>query len=745
MSALFAPPEPHPTPRAGAGFDLRVWIRLLAERWRLIALAAVVCAAAGLVHYYLTPRQYRATTMLQISQKRTIPVSADSNPWLDHWASLKFFPTQYRLLRSRGLAEEVVVQLDLINDPAFNPGASELLPAPVDTERSAVDDDAYLATLANRLRARVEVEPIDGTELLTITYVANDPELTARIANGYARTFIDWSTAERVRSVGEASTFLDQEIERLTDELREKERLLREYGREADRIPVEGAGDTRLDRLRSLNEALAGARARVRSLQARYTQLRNDPDAVVASRSPAPSITTLEAEKLRLQGQYEELLKTYREDWPEVVALRTRIEEQDDRIARAQAEAANLARSAARAELRAAQGEQAAIQSDIDTLKEEALDLGVASIDYDNLRLEIEAARGELARLNESRSAAGRSARLESSGESTVRVVDRALVPTRAFRPSLRVNMTLGLVAGLLIGTGGVLLVHFLDRTVKSAEELESLLDLPVLAVVPDIEAKASSYGGYRRVEPTAADEGARTIERVPHRHPSLPVSEAYRSLRTGLLLSSAEELRVIAVTSAGAGEGKTATAVNLAIVLAQLGEKVLLVDADLRKPRVHRVFETENRSGLVDAIAAGGRAEATLQSTEIANLTLCTSGPHPPNPSELLGSARLRTFLSDVKGRFDRVVIDTPPVLAVTDAILVGSVADGTILTCRAGKVDRDEALTCRDQLRLSGVRILGTVFNCYRPHFGEVGRRYRYYQAYGETDASAATDSAA
>ncbi|HSS51464.1 MAG TPA: CpsD/CapB family tyrosine-protein kinase, partial [Thermoanaerobaculia bacterium] len=240
-----------------------------------------------------------------------------------------------------------------------------------------------------------------------------------------------------------------------------------------------------------------------------------------------------------------------------------------------------------------------------------------------------------------------------------------------------------------------------------------------------------------------AAAAGGPQIEMVPHEHPRTLISEAYRSLRTGLLLSSARELKLVAVTSAVAGEGKTATAVNLAIVLAQLGRQVLIVDCDLRKPRLHQVLRISNRYGLVNQLTAGG--EEPIFPTEVPSLWATPSGPIPPNPSELLASDRMRDWLRAMRSRFDYVVLDTPPALAVTDATIVGLLVDGVVLTLRSGKVTREEARMCRDRLRQAGVKILGAVLNRYRSLQTGLGKHYRYYEAYATEESEPKAGSAA
>ena len=319
------------------------------------------------------------------------------------------------------------------------------------------------------------------------------------------------------------------------------------------------------------------------------------------------------------------------------------------------------------------------------------------------------------------------------------------------------------------------MLIEFLDRTVKTPEEIERQLGLPTLAVIQDLSDAGKAYGysaayGYGYGEQAAErgpaghaasgrrrlarqEEGggrgpSNQIELVPHERPRTLISEAYRSLRTALLLSSARELKAIAVTSAVAGEGKTATAVNLAVVLAQLGRQVLLVDCDLRKPRLHQVFRVSNRSGLVNQLTAAAEPGVGLPADRGAEPLAHPLGADPAQPvgAALLGP-HARLAAARCAARFDFVVIDTPPALAVTDATIVGLLADGVVLTLRSGKVTREEARLCRDRLRQAGIKILGAVLNRYRSLQTGLGKRYRYYESYGaeESEPKARPGSAA
>jgi capsular exopolysaccharide synthesis family protein len=460
---------------------------------------------------------------------------------------------------------------------------------------------------------------------------------------------------------------------------------------------------------------------------------------------------------LRLERDYESKLKTYKPDFPDMVGLKAEIEKARQHLGEVVNEQVEKARNNALAAYQTSLRQEQEIGGELNTLKNEAINQNSAAVEYTNLKVEIQTRRDLLDELMRKQSETEVAVRLQDTRQSNIRIIDKALEPGGPFQPSLRKDVTYGLLLGLLFGIGCAVLIEFLDRTVKVPEEIERRLSLPTLAVIHDITEGGKSYGysayGYggegdgekarpagwreKRKAASAALLAPDQIELVPHERPRTLISESYRSLRTALQLSSARELKVVAVTSAVAGEGKTATASNLAVVLAQLGRQVLIVDCDLRKPRLHQVFRVSNRFGLVNQLTATAEPDAVFLPTEVPNLWVTPSGPIPPNPSELLASDRMREWLRAVRGRFDFVVLDTPPALAVTDATIVGLLADGVVLTLRSGKVTREEARLCRDRLRLAGIKILGAVLNRYRSRAGGGGKRYRYYESYGAEES--------
>jgi capsular exopolysaccharide synthesis family protein len=756
--------EPEVGAEPESEFNLAEYVGMLRRHWKL----ALVCCALGLtgagIHYAITPKAYLATTTIQIERRNLTPLGNGQNPWLENYWNMEFYPTQYELLQSRGLAERVVKSLDLMEDPAFNPGAGR------DRERgaSAEGDDAVLGALADRIRGGLTVEPVRSTQLVQVSFRASSPEFAAKAANAFAEAYIDMGVEDRFATAGKASTFLSSQIETLKQEIQDKETQLQAFSRRSDIVSMDPAANVTMKRLEGLNGQYIDAKKLRIEREAEYHESLNGPKGSMSDSLSSGVVSDQRAQLLKLERDYETRLKTYKPDFPDMVALKAEIEKARQHLNQVIGEQVDKARNNALAGYQTALRQEQELESELNSLKHQAMDQNSTAVEYTNLKVEVQTRRDLLDELMRKQSETEVAVRLQDTRQSNIRIIDKALVPGGPYQPSMRKDFSYGLLLGLLFGVACAILVEFLDRTVKNPEEIERKLGLPTLAVIQDLSESGKTYGysaygyGYgesegekiaaRAVKPAAVGWREKRnekkkgpapatapgqIELVPHERPRTLFSESYRSLRTALLLSSARELKAIAVTSAVAGEGKTATASNLAVVLAQLGRQVLIVDCDLRKPRLHEVFRVSNRSGLVNQLTATGDPDAVFLPTEVPNLWVTPSGPIPPNPSELLASDRMREWLRAVRARFDFVVLDTPPALAVTDATIVGLLADGVVLTLRSGKVTREEARLCRDRLRQAGIKILGAVLNRYRSLQTGLGKRYRYYESYGAEES--------
>lgn len=759
-------PEPPLSPESESELNVAEYLAMIRRHWKLVAALCLLAVAASIVHFSITPKEYMARATLQIERRSlSSPLVNAQNAWFENLYNPEFYPTQYKLLESRGLAERVVRNLELTDDPTFNPGAALRRSKETGVATTADDDDALVGRLADRLRGGLIVQPVRSTQLVEISYRSGTPEFAARAANGFAEAFIDLGIEDRYATAGKASTFIAAQIETLKQEIQDKEAQLQAFSRRSDIVALDPQSNVLLQRLQTLNQDYMGAKKDRIEKESRYQEVLSTPKETVADSLSEGLVSDMRSEQLKLEQDYETKLKTYKPEYPAMVDLRSKIDKLRRDIETLIAEKVAQAKGSASAEFQTARRQERALEAELTGMKGEAMDQSSAAVEYTNLKVEVETRRELLDELLRKQSETEVTVRLQDTRDSNIKIIDRALVPGGPFRPALRKDITYGLFLGLLLGIGCALLIEFLDRSIKTPEEVERRIGLPTLAVIPDVNDTGRKYGyGYGRsygygLEPAVSESGAAgtkarprrgsaaawlekkkggspevsgQIELVPHERPRTPISEAYRSLRTALLLSSTEELKVLAVTSAEAGEGKTTTATNLAVVMAQLGRQVLLVDADLRKPRLHQVFRLSNRTGLVNCLTTGADADV-FQRTEVPNLWLIPSGPIPPNPSELLASDRMREWTRQQRARFDVVIFDTPPVLAVTDATLVGVLVDGVVLTLRTGKVTREDVRACRDRLRLADIRILGVVLNRHRAGQGLIAKRYYAYESYG------------
>lgn len=746
----------------GGEFHLSQWLEVIQRRRRLLLVVAGLVTALALVHYVITPNLFRSTAVIQIERKAPSYVSAESMWSAEaYYDAQSYYPTQYRLLQSRGLAERVVQMLRLDEDPTFNPSRAAL-PDSNPGQVTAFDDAAALARYARRLLGGLEVSPVRNTRLVEISYRSRSPELAARVANGFADAYIEWGIQTRFDNVGRASSFLASQIETLKREIQDKELQLQAYSRGADIVALDPGANVTLQRLEALNRDYTDAVSDRINKEARFQQLMNSPKEAVADTLSGGLVGQLRSELIRMERDYASKLGTFKPDWPGMQDLKAQIDRGRQNLDGVIEETVSKAREAARSEYQTALRREQSLTAELGRQKEEMRQLNSAAVEYNNLRVEISTRRSLLDDLLRKQTETGVASRLEGTATSNVVVVDRALLPGSAFRPSLQRNLALGVLLGFGLGLGAVFLVEYLDRTIKTPEDVDRILGLPVLAIVPDMEdggrqrsyyGSAYGYGqrsvrsaGSRRKGGAAQPKGSGdvAIELLPAIQPRLAVSEAYRSLRTALLLSTANGLKTVLVTSAISGEGKSTTACNLAVVLAQLGSDVLVVDTDLRKPRLHQIFSVSNRVGLVSFLTGSVEPANVFLRSNIPNLYVTPSGPTPPNPSELLSSERMRDFVELARTRFTHVVFDCSPALPVTDAAIVGAYVDGTVLCVGANQVLREDAVASRDRFALAGHRVLGAVLNRFRVPSGQYGKAYRRYlnayETYQESDPEAA-----
>lgn len=721
------------TPQQPARSSSFLFWRAIRKHW-LMMLAIVVAVTLGVAFYTLRQTKiYKASTTIQIDPSPPRPLGNDVQQVVDigtgaYWSNKEYFDTQIRLIKSRRVAERTISLLDLHRDPAFIhnlPPGQKLPPKEVSVQSAA-----------QVLRSRLSADPERNSRLVVISFEDADPKRAARIVGAVVDAYTQLNLEDVVASTGSAAEWLHTQLGKLKAELEKSELSLHQYKKEKGILSVSIDDQSNMLRaeMATLNEQLTRARARREQLAARMREIEkinpdNPVDMPISELLTNSIVSQLRAEYLTTRREIESLLALGRgENHPDVKSLRAR----EALTRQALVDEIRNARDAVGRELAIAQGEIAGLAGLFERAKAQAMDLGLLEIEYKRL--------GRMKENNERLYGLV----LERTKESdltqmmrfnNIRVIDPALVPRSPVRPDVPVNIALGFAAGLVLALGAAFGRELMDRTVKAPDDLERELGLSFLGLLP-LSTGLPARSGRKRRDLRGVGQA---VELLAHREPASGLAEAARTVRTNILFMSPDRpYRRLLVTSAGAAEGKTTVACCIAVAMAQARQRVLLMDCDLRRPRLHRIFDRSNDEGVSSLLIGETEIDVARMATEVPNLWVLTAGPMVPSPAELLQSERFAQLLDDLSSRFDRVIIDSPPLVPVTDAAILSKAVDGTILVVRAFQTSRELAWQAVRALRDVAAHVVGAVLNAVdlsRSHYGGYYRYYAYkYEGYGQ-----------
>jgi len=741
--------------------DLLEYGRIILKRkWVLITFAAVIVVFVAVLSFTATPL-YKATATILIDEPSASMVNIQDVLNTGGYYQTDFlgtyFNTQLKLLTSRSLAERVAKKLDLGARPEFRTARSSRT-NPVQAVKgflslrwafprkkpAAAADAGGAAPAASGTAFAVlgglDIVPVPETRIVQVSYTSSQPVLAADIVNMLVEEFVRFSVETRYEATKQTSEFLGETVAQLRDDLKRKEETLQKYGEEKKLLFLSDKESTVVNKFSDVNTAFTEAQIDRYKKEAQFRELRDINIDALPESVTNPVIQALKASYSQARSEYDEKGKFYGPDYPEMVKLKSRLDSTRNTLQ----EEIRKAVGAAEADYRAALNRERSLPGLLETQRTDVVRMNNNAILYRSLQIEVDNMRTLLSTLVSKQNEIQVSSQLGGLRTSNIKIVDRALVPGAPFTPDTRRNLMMALFLGLFGGLGLLFLVEYLDNTVKGPEDAEKLVGLPSLGIIPYLTAdglkkKPSVYGSRQYSYGTEGEPLEETlpevseIELINYLFPKFSIAEDYRTVRTAILFSHPDSSpKTVCFTSSLPQEGKTATVSNIAISFAQLEGKVLLIDADLRKPRLHKVFKTRNIAGLSNVLTGNLPLDEAILKTSIENIWIIPSGPHPPNPAELLNSKRMRELLAKVKDRFDTVLIDTPPVLAVIDPVIVSSLADCTVLVVRAGKTTRRALAKSVEEVRKAKSEIVGVVFNEVKLGHQGLGMPYYHYYQY-------------
>jgi capsular exopolysaccharide synthesis family protein len=704
------------------------------HQWLILSFMLAVVTIVAIATFRMRP-VYVATARIEMDRENANILPFQGSDSYDFMMDLEnYIETQSKILTSETLALQTIRNSGLTARPEFSSpdGPSEAV---------------AIGSLANQKRppelagflGSLSVKRVPNSRLMDVSFESTDPQLAARIVNAHIATYIEQNFRSRYDATTRATSWLTDQLEELKVKVQRAEDARIAYERQNQIWTLDDKQNITTQRLADVNKELTDAQSERMRKESLYEFAKSgNLDAVPQIQNNAGLMDVLKR-RTEVSRDYNEALSQYGPNFPRVQRLQAQLKEVDDTVEKEK----QRILSGLESDFREARQRETMLTQALDVQKGEANKMAEKLVEYNILKREAEANKtlydGLMTKFKET-------AISQSLRSSNIRVVDPAMIPSTPARPAKARNVALAFLVGLVGGIGLALLREYLDNTVKTPDDVETLARLPSLAVVPQFAGSNGTAKKQGLLQGFAASNGhEKRIELVAQHLPKSQMSEAFRALRTSILLSQADHPpQVILVTSALPREGKTTAAANLAVTLAQLGDRTVLVDADLRKPGVGRLLNlgSGKYAGLSSYLAGVSSLDlVTVPHPAIPNLAAIPTGPLPPNPADLLSSHKLADAIAELRTKYKFIVIDSPPVMAATDAVILSVQTDGVLLVVRSGETPKEAFTRTRDLLNSVKCRILGVVLNAVDSNAPDYYYSYRYYPysyGYGPQEAA-------
>jgi len=707
--------------------DMELLLRAIRKRWLLAVVLFCMCMVAGGFFYIKQTKIYRAVATVEIDTKATDVLDVQevytlgTASWQDVFT---YMDTQLNIIRSRYVLQRVVEKLNLANNMEFL-GIEKLSPAEQEAfiVKNRPDPAEILSTM-------IVVERLKDTNLVKIACENKNPLLAQQISNMIAEVYVEQNVERKLLSTRQALDWLGDQTGDLKEKLEKSERDLYQYKRDNNILSI--SLDDRIsitaEQLNTLSAKLSEARSETIKLQSLYEQIRNfdvenidNTDLSFTKLENSEVITRLKIRLSELNDEYSQLQERYGPNHPEMKRIKERLETAKAALKK---EIKNVVNSI-RTDFQTAQGIEKGIAEELEKVKQQAFEIGDKELQYNRLMRERDTNQQifnlVLKRLKET-------SLTSALKNNNVRVLDAAVEPKIAVKPNKMVIGFAAMLLGLIIAMGAIIALELMDKTIKNPEEIEKELGVTLLGIIPTVSAEDKNKPGF------SADNYALS-------NPRSSFAESIRSIRTNLLfmvkgqerLKGRESARLL-ITSPSPREGKTTIAANMAIALSSAGQRVLVIDSDMRRPRLSSAFNIPRPDvGLSSLIVGQAKIEDAIVRSEHENLDILPCGPIPPNPAELLGSKAFELLINRLSEQYNMLIFDSPPVIAVTDAKVISPLMDGIVLVAKAGHTHKAILNQANRSLQEVNAPLWGIVLNDLDPEHREYGYYYRYYYRYG------------
>ena len=686
---------------------LQYWPVLRKHRWTIIATVIIVVTLATVITMRTTPI-YEAVGRIAVGHENNDVLgfkdSAQSFSSDDDFDYTVALDTQIKILQSDAIALATARALQLDKTPAFSQAPTN----PADPLPTPTADPKQEAALMGFIQGGLKLTVVPKTRIIEIRFSNPDPQMAAKVVNTLVNVYVEQNFKTKFESAMQTSDWLSKQLSDLQLKVETSQEKLVQYQKEHGILGLDEKQNIVTQKLDELNRELTAAEADRIQKEARYRLATSGNPELLGTSEASSLLPSLHKQEEDLQTQLAQAEVQLGPAHPKIKELNSTLKQvQSQEHQEVEKLGAHI-----KTEYQAAAQRETMLRAALEEQKQAANKLNENAIEYTLLKRDVETNRtlyeGLLQKLKEASVSAG----LKSSN---IRVVDVARVPLSPSLPDKRRNILLALAMGLVGGVMLSFLLEAVDNTVRTPEQAQALSNLPALGIIPASPTSMIRTRAAQRKLPGTTDGSHQSVELVTYRRPKSDISESYRALRTAILLSaSGSPPRVMLMTSALPQEGKTTTSVNTAVTLAQKGARVLLVDADLRRPSIHKVFSIKPKVGLSTVLTGGSTPENTITHVpQLPNLYLLPAGPPPPHPAELLGSNLMKHLIQQWREQYDHVIFDTPPALSVTDSILLSVDMDAVVLVIRSGSTTKAALRRARELLGQVNARVLGVVVN--------------------------------